>query len=194
MWGQRVPLINFVDPAKHLLSLLLAQALVLHNTQMTLATATSCDQTKPNWTLHRQGVLGRSGVCSTFSSSAICFGLRPHAPVARQPCQNLTAIHTHQLWFPLLLLTVLRGWHLFWNKRGPCIFTQGWGQGAAVGVRHWTCVCFTFVYQHFRLLCIPPPSRHLQLVSLYRSANALSTRDALQQLFYSRTVQRLPSP
>lgn len=125
---------------------------------MTLATARSEELpppvTKPNWTLHQQGVFGRSGVCSTFSSSAICFGQRPHAPAARHPCQNLTAIHTHQLWFPLLLLTVLRGWHLFWNKGGPCIFTQVWGQGAAQGVRHWT--CFTFVYQHFRLYCASP--------------------------------------
>lgn len=160
MWGQRVSLINFVDPAKHLLGLPQAQtpSSITPNDSghcPPWRVATSCDQTKLD-PAPKGGVLGRSGVCSTFPSSTICFGLRPHAPAARQPCQNLTTIHTHQLWFPLLLLTVLRGWHLFWNKRGPCIFTQGWGQGAAEGVRHWTCVCFTFVYQHFRLVCIPP--------------------------------------
>lgn len=107
-------------------------------------------------TLHWQEVLGWSGVCGTISSSPICFWLQQHASAACQPCQNLTAIHTHQLWFLLLLLTVLRSPHLFRNKRGPCIFTQGWGWGAAEEERCWTGVCFTSVYPHFSLVRIPP--------------------------------------
>lgn len=51
MWGQRVPLINFVDPAKHLLGLPQAQALCsitrIDSGHCPIwRVATSCDQTK----------------------------------------------------------------------------------------------------------------------------------------------------
>lgn len=158
-WGQRVALINAADPTEHLLNCQEPSynpfASNHHEiySQKVLATVHSSPIPLPWPNLVLPFLPSANERCLaglvSVAPSPICFWLQPHASAAYWPCQNLTAIHTSKLWFLLLLLTVLGSSHLFTNKRDPCLFTQGWGRGAAEEGRCLTGICFMSVYPHF---------------------------------------------
>lgn len=84
----------------------------------------------------------------------------------------------------MLLLTVLRSSHLFTNKRGPCLFTQGWGRSTAEEGRCWTGICFTSVYPHVSVVFIPSaPDSHT--MSLYCFVLAMASLTAIHFANYA---------